>query len=255
MYTKREKRMTAGETARRGGSGNSAVSCSFPQWSVRLRPTSTKNCVLDQGIAYNWEAEGEGQGGDCGQRAGQERTSASSASSVHLRSLHLSLHRLPPSILPLLLPPSQQLAGFHPSRERRLWWRRLSHQYVFRHRTVSVNSPWIHTHCLLSPLAPSSLSTPRTVPPISSDSSPHPLLFPLILVSFPFLVHLSFPLRSLTLLLSLSLLSPGLFGPAFQSSFNWLGVTSSWDNRSSPPGEIDTYRYWARSTPTGLHRY
>ncbi|CAB1417102.1 unnamed protein product [Pleuronectes platessa] len=43
------------------------------------------------------------KGETAGKERGQERTSASSASSVHLRSLHLSLHRLPPSILPLLL--------------------------------------------------------------------------------------------------------------------------------------------------------
>lgn len=88
------------------GFGDSGASSSFPQWSVRLSPTNTKNCVLDQGIAY-YRGRERGrererqlkrrEGRDWGQREGQERMSASSASSVHLRSLHPSLHPHPPS--------------------------------------------------------------------------------------------------------------------------------------------------------------
>lgn len=57
---------------------------------------------------------------------------------------------------------------------------------------------------------------------------------------------------SLTLSIQLSLLSLcTFFGPSFQSTFNWLGVACRWDDRSSPPGEVDMYRYGA---PTHCHR-
>lgn len=129
-------------------------------------------------------------------REGQERASASSASSVHLMPLHPSLHPAPP------LSPTQQLASFHPSRERSLWWRRLRHQCVFKLRTESLNSPWIHTRCLVSrPPLTSVLSSL-----LSSISSP---LFPLTLFfSPPWSFSHPALLPTPPLLLQLSLPSP-----------------------------------------------
>lgn len=166
-----------------------------------------------------------------------------------------SLHPVPP-------PPSQQLASFYPSRERPLWWRRLRHQCVFELRTeclskLSMNShplsPHSFPHIVLHVL-PSLLSSPLprlffilqlfpSLPAISpaSTSFNHPLTFPSHSPLSPSLIQAVTPVSC-------------LFGLAFQSSFNWTGVTCSWDDRSSPSGEVDMYRYGGLPTPTGLHR-
>lgn len=225
-----------------------------------IRPAeSHKHKELCFGSGYRlllWHREGEAEGergglkGEKGEIGSKERARKGRVPAlppVYLRSLHPSLHQLPPSCsLPLL--PSSWLV-FYPSRERPLWWCRLRNQCVFKLRTESLSKPcpWIHTYCLLAPFLPSLWSS------FSSSKSP-PLSLDPPYLSLLFFCHL--PLLPTVLTPSLTpavtpVSSP--FGPAFQSSFNWLGVTCSWDDRSSPPGEVDMFRYGALPTPTGLH--
>lgn len=142
-----------------------------------------------------------------------------------------------PSILPFILslhpappPPSQQLASFYPSRERPLWWHRLRHQCVQTENRVSKLS--INSH----PPSPLSISSLVCLAPfLLSPWSPYLLRYPLSL----FLSHQP-PLPSLLFPSLTPAVTPvsGLYGPAFQSSFNWFGVTYRWDDRSNPPGEV-----------------
>lgn len=152
-----------------------------------------------------------------GQREAQERTSASSASSVH------------PSILPLPSS-SQQVASFDPGRERLLWSCRLRHHCVIQLGTASLsNSPWIHTccsfscHIILYLLHHMVASSSSSLPCLSFLLSPHLHLLP---------TFLSFSLTPAVTPVS------ALFGPAFLSSLNWLRVMHSSDN-----GGVDMNRY------------
>lgn len=195
--------LTAGETAQRRDwepPERLPPSHSDPSGWVPL----TQRAVLWIRASLITEAERERggrlkrrEGRDWGQREGQERMSASSASSVHLRSLRPRLHPHPPSCVPL--PPSftslQQLASFHPGRERALWWRRLRHQCAFEVRTESLSKLSMNPHPLLSSLP---LSHPPLCPPPthSFSSSLHGLLFnssPYRLFSFPLLSRSSCP--------------------------------------------------------------
>lgn len=151
--------------------------------------------------------------------------SASSASSVHLRSLHPLLHPLLPSCPSLFFPAAGQ---FLPQQRKTSLIIRLRHQCVLKLRTESLSKLPMNSH-LLSPLSfshivlsvlPSLCSFLSTFSFSSSSSSHYPLVSSLFIVTF-FSLH---PLRLPTLLFpSLApAVTPvsGLFGPVFQSSLN-----------------------------------
>lgn len=75
MWREREEERDSWWDCSAEGFENSGVSSSFLQWSVRLRPTNTKSCVLNQDITYYWGTGREGRGFKRGNREteGKER--------------------------------------------------------------------------------------------------------------------------------------------------------------------------------------
>lgn len=110
MYMKTEKESDSWWDCSAQGFGDSGASSCFPQWSGRLSPTNTKHCVLDQGITYYCSTDKQGMAlKERTERLGAKRGPGKDEcqlrhQSVHLRSLHPSLHPHPPSC-----PPPQSL--------------------------------------------------------------------------------------------------------------------------------------------------
>lgn len=160
-----------------------------------------------------------------------------------------------------LLPLSSSWLVFTPAEKDPLWWSRLWLQCVFRLRTVSLNSLCIHTRCLLcfSHIIICVLPFLPFLPSIFSSLQLFTLPFPypccLFFICSLYFISATTPSNSshsLSLSVQLSLLSLStFFGPSFQSNFNWLGLESCSDDRRSPPGEVNMYRYGA---PSHCHR-
>lgn len=229
------------------GLGKCTTFDSFPQRRVRLSPANTKTCVLDQGSIHYWGTEREtqrevGGGGKTGRRVAK-----SSARKEPMPAL-IQVSISDPSILPLIIflhpvppYPSQQLAGYQPGRERPLWWHRLRRQCSDPEQSLS--KLCMNPHPLPSPsLTSSSLSNPALCGLLITHLFTPPMSPQSYFFSFPFLflIHQSF-LSSTLFLIPAVTPGPTLHGPAFQSTFNWLGVTYSQGNGSTPPGEVGVY--------------
>lgn len=122
------------------------------------------------------------EGKDWGQREGQERMSANSAPSVHLRSLHPSLHPHPPSCPSPLLPSSWPVftLAVNDFSEGADW-----DISVFKLKQASLFKLSMNWH----PLSPLSLShVVLSGLPLLPSSSPHDLLFILQLSSLILLI-------------------------------------------------------------------
>lgn len=250
----REK-LTAGETTQQGHLATPPRLTPSSQRSVRPSPTNTKNCVLDQGVAYyrgtERETQREGRGERLGAKSGPGKDGCQLGPPVSISDL---------SILPFVgslhpAPSSFPAAGWFSPQQRKapLMARTETSVCAFKTKNrVSLNSPWIHTRCLLSPSFTSSSLSKPLAPFLLSPRSPYhpPTLhyFPWFLLRFPSSTSAFHSAPSLSLLPAVA--PPRLFGPAFQSSFNW---TWGRDNRSRPPGEVDMCRDGALPTPTGLH--
>lgn len=174
-------------------------------------------------------------------REGQERMSASTASSVHVKSLHPSLHRHFPSCPSSPFPaagqfsPQQRKTSLMPQTKTSVCVQTKNREQ--NHFTLHEFSPIPSSSLSLASLSlpPTLTSSPHsTVSFSSSDSFHHPFLYSA--PSYPFSFIFPHPpwYPSLLSLFHTWAVTPvaAVFGLGFQFSYNWLGVACCWADRS-----------------------
>lgn len=181
-----------------------------------------------------------------------------------------------PSILPFILPlhpvPSptfQQLASFLPQQRKTSLMEQTEASVCVQSKnrvSLSLNSLWIHTRCRLSPFLTSSSVSYHPFLSCFPKCPLHPPVFFLsqfvCLLFLPYLLSIFFtrpPLHPTLFILSPSLLLSRSSCHSCHSALSLdhlsspllIDLACRWDDRSSPPGEVDMYRYGA---PTHCHR-